>query len=72
MMDSLSRKYAMKFNRMSFGNINTFLANFSIPNSLKTEKIFVFLMFSGGLEREHWPDIGYLFIWSLSVHIFVY
>ena len=38
MMDSLSRKYAMKFNRMSFGNINTFLANFSIPNSLKLKK----------------------------------
>ena len=38
--------------------VNPFLANVPILQPLKTPKTFGFLVFSGGIKWEHWPEMG--------------
>ena len=41
-------------------NFNPFLSNVPILYPLKTlEKTKGFLVFSGGIKWEHWPEMGY-------------
>ena len=44
--------------------INPFLANVLILNPQKTPENLCFLVFSGGMECDHWPETsqGYLLI----------
>ena len=40
-------------------SVNTFLVNAPILYPLKTpENLWVFLVFSGAMKQEHWPEIG--------------
>ena len=39
-------------------SINPFLANNLILDPLKTPENFDFMVFSGGIKWEHWPEMG--------------
>ena len=39
-------------------DLNTFLASVHTVNPLKKQKIFGFLVFSGGKKCENWPEMS--------------